>query len=333
MDYLLYIDNQNIFDPAVNLAIEEYALYHLNQDETYLLFYSMDPAIIVGKNQNTFEEINAEYVEKNHVYVVRRLSGGGAVYNDRGDLSFSFITKKDRNHFNDYKKFTDPVVQALHELGVDATLSGRNDILVGEKKISGNAQFSTQNRMISHGTLMFDVNLDNVESALHVRPDKIASKGIKSVRSRVANIRDYLKKDMNIDEFKQALQRSIFAGFQEIPEYRLTDEDFEKIHKISEERYRNWNWTYGKSPECNMVRSRRLPGGLIDVRLFVQNGLIQECRIYGDFFGAKDVRELELKITHCPYNRTELMETLTNVDISEYFSSTSNYDFIDLLCL
>jgi lipoate---protein ligase len=328
---MLYIDNQNIYDPRMNLAIEEYALYHLDPEETYLLFYSMDPAIIVGKNQNTFDEINFEYVEKNHVYVVRRLSGGGAVYNDRGDLSFSFITKKGANHFNDYKKFTDPVVKALHGLGVDAVLSGRNDILVGARKISGNAQFSTQRRMISHGTLMFDVNLDNVESALRVRQDKLASKGVKSVRSRVTNIRDHLKVDMSIDEFKQALLQSIFAEFSEIPEYRLTETDFVKITEISESRYQNWDWNYGLSPEFNVVRNQRFAGGLIDVRLFVQNGLIQECRIYGDFFGAKDVHDLESRLISCPYEREHIRSVFQGIDVSQYFSSISDEDFLPLL--
>jgi lipoate---protein ligase len=328
---MLYIDNQNIFDPCINLAIEEYALYHLDPEETYLLFYSMDPAIIVGKNQNTFEEINSEYVEKNHVYVVRRLSGGGAVYNDRGDLSFSFITKKDASHFNDYKKFTDPVVTALRKLGVDATLSGRNDILVGKKKISGNAQFSTKERMISHGTLMFDVNLDDVESALRVRQDKLASKGIKSVRSRVANIRDYLQTDITIGEFKQALLESIFAGNHEIPEYRLTEHDFAKIGEISETRYKNWDWNFGRSPEFNVVRSQRFAGGLVDVRLFVQNGLIRECRIYGDFFGAQDVHELELRLVSCPYEKARIQSVFQGTDISEYFSSVTKKEFLSLL--
>lgn len=142
-----YIDNHDEMDATLNLALEEYILTELDINETYLLFYSMSPTVIVGKNQNTVEEINMDFVKKNHVTVTRRLSGGGAVYNDEGDLSFSFITKDDGNSFHNFKKFTDPVVRALRQMGVEAELQGRNDLVVNGKKISGNAQFATRGRM------------------------------------------------------------------------------------------------------------------------------------------------------------------------------------------
>ncbi|MDA8352956.1 MAG: lipoate--protein ligase, partial [Firmicutes bacterium] len=159
---MLFIDNQNHYDPRINLAIEEYALKHLDIDETYLLFYINDPSIIIGRNQNTVEEIQVDYCREHGIHVVRRLSGGGAVYHDRGNLNFSFITKDDGESFLNFRKFTEPVVRALRRLGVEVELTGRNDLQVGEKKISGNAQFTTKGRMFSHGTLMFDVDLERV---------------------------------------------------------------------------------------------------------------------------------------------------------------------------
>ena len=195
---MYFIDNKGITDPQINLAIEEYALRTMDTDkDSFLLFYINAPSIIIGKNQNTIEEIDTEYVDANGIKVVRRLSGGGAVYHDLGNLNFSFITKDDGDSFRNFKKFTEPVVEALAGMGVKAELLGRNDILVEGRKISGNAQFSTNGRMFSHGTLMFDTAIDEVVSALKVRKDKIESKGIKSIRSRVAiNVRNATANDL-----------------------------------------------------------------------------------------------------------------------------------------
>ncbi|MEC2078558.1 lipoate--protein ligase, partial [Metabacillus fastidiosus] len=198
---MLFIDNEGITDPRINLAIEEYCLKNLDPNETYLLFYINEPSIIIGKNQNTIEEINTDYVEKESIHVVRRLSGGGAVYHDLGNLNFSFITKDDGDSFHNFRKFTEPVVKALQKLGVNAELSGRNDLVAEGRKISGNAQFATRGRMFSHGTLLFDSEIDHVVSALKVRKDKIESKGIKSIRSRVANISEFLKEEITIEQF------------------------------------------------------------------------------------------------------------------------------------
>ena len=209
---MLFIDNKGITDPRINLAIEEYALKSLDINETYLLFYINKPSIIIGKNQNTIEEINTDYVESQGIHVVRRLSGGGAVYHDLGNLNFSFITKDDGDSFHNFRKFTEPVIAALQKLGVNAELSGRNDILAEGRKISGNAQFSTRGRMFSHGTLLFNSEMDHVVSALKVRKDKIESKGIKSIRSRVANISEFLTEEIDIETFRSLLLKNIFNG-------------------------------------------------------------------------------------------------------------------------
>lgn len=331
MKYMLFIDNKGITDPRINLAIEEHALKNLNIDETYLLFYINGPSIIIGKNQNTIEEINTEYVEKNGIVVVRRLSGGGAVYHDLGNLNYSFITKDDGESFHNFKKFTEPVISALGKLGVEAELSGRNDIVVAGRKISGNAQFSTRGRMFSHGTLMLDSEIENVVSSLKVKKDKIESKGIKSIRSRVANISEFLSKKISIEEFRSMLLESIFGGKEKIQEYVLTEKDWETIHKISKERYQNWDWNYGKSPKFNLQHSHRFPVGQIDIRLEVNKGTLENCKIFGDFFGVGDVSDIEQKLIGIRYEKAEVDRALEGIDIKHYFGNITKEDFAQLI--
>ncbi|KIL47346.1 lipoate--protein ligase [Jeotgalibacillus campisalis] len=328
---MLYIDNKGITDPQINLAIEEYALKNLDINQDFLLFYINEPSIIIGKNQNTIEEINTDYVEKNNIRVVRRLSGGGAVYHDLGNLNFSFITKDDGDSFHNFRKFTEPVVEALHQIGVPAELKGRNDLLVGERKISGNAQFSTKGRMFSHGTLMFDSEIDHVVSALKVRKDKIESKGIKSIRSRVANISEFMEEKVTIEEFKQLILRHIFNGEDKIEEYVLTEQDWKNIRELSNERYQSWDWNYGKSPKFNLQHSHRFPVGSVDVRLDVDKGKIESCKIYGDFFGVGDVSDIEDRLAGLRYEKHIIEDALKDIDLKHYFGNIEREEFIDLL--
>ncbi|MVP00428.1 lipoate--protein ligase [Paenibacillus lutrae] len=331
---MLFIDNENITKPQINLAIEEYALKYLPEDETYLLFYINEPSIIIGKNQNTVEEINAEYVEDHGIHVVRRLSGGGAVYHDLGNLNFSFITKDDGESFHNFSKFTEPVVQALKKLGVDAQLSGRNDIQVGERKISGNAMFATRGRLFSHGTLLFDSEIEHVVSALKVKPDKIQSKGIKSIRSRVANITEFLDQPITIEEFRVELLQNIFGmALDEIPQYQLTEKDWDNIRELSAERYANWDWNYGKSPKSEISNSKRFPVGNIDIRMSIEEGCIRLFKIYGDFFGVKDVAEIEELLLGVKYETESVSKALQEVDLTSFFGAVERKDFIRLIML
>jgi lipoate-protein ligase A len=331
---MLFIDNQGIHDPAINLAIEEYALKHLPMDESYLLFYINHPSIIIGKHQNTIEEINQEYCKENNVQIVRRLSGGGAVYHDLGNLNFSFITKDDGHSFHNFLKFTQPVIDALQQMGVNAELSGRNDLQVGEKKISGNAQFSTRGRMFSHGTLMFNLDLDNVQASLNVNPEKFKSKSTKSVRSRVANISDLMEGSMTIEEFRAELLRSIFGmDVQDVPQYHLKKDDWKQINQISKDHYQNWDWNYGISPESNVKHSKKFPVGIIDLRMDINEGRMRDIKIYGDFFGVGDVADIENILRGKRYDEAEVREALSDLDIKHYFGNLELNDFVGLVFL
>ncbi|KAF9125884.1 hypothetical protein BGX30_000252 [Mortierella sp. GBA39] len=323
-----------ITDPAVNLAIEEFALKHLPMDDSYLLFYINRPSIIIGKHQNTIEEINQEYVKDNNIKVVRRLSGGGAVYHDLGNLNFSFITKDDGESFHNFLKFTQPVIDALHHMGVNAELSGRNDLQVGEQKISGNAQFSTRGRMFSHGTLMFNLNLDDVQASLNANPEKFKSKSTKSVRSRVANISELMNQKMTIEEFRSELLRYIF-GMEpnEVPQYKLTEADWEIINQISKDRYQNWEWNYGQSPQSNVKHTKRFPVGIIDIRMDIKDARIQDIKIYGDFFGVGDVADIEDRLRGKRYEESEVREALADIDVKHYFGNIGMDDLIGLIFL
>lgn len=330
---MYFIDNKNVLDPTINLAVEEFILTELDLDEPVLLFYINQPSIIIGRNQNTIEEINTEYVAANNVKVVRRLSGGGAVYHDEGNLNFSFITKDDGDSFHNFAKFTEPIVTALKKQGVNAELKGRNDLLIDGFKVSGNAQFATKGKMFSHGTLMLDLNLDHVVASLKVRKDKIESKGIKSVRSRVANISEFMENKMTTEEFRDLLLLDIFdvESVADVKEYVLTEADWEKIHAISEKRYNNWDWNYGKSPKFNLERTKRFPVGGIDVRLDVVKSVIADVKIFGDFFGVGDVTEIEDKLRGVNYQREAIEEALSDVDIKHYFGNITKEDFLDLV--
>ena len=330
---MLFVDNKGINNPQVNLAIEEYILKHLDINESYLLFYINGPSIIIGRNQNTIEEINTHYVEENNVIVVRRMSGGGAVYHDLGNLNYSFITKDEGNSLQDnFKKFTGPVINALHKLGANAKLMGRNDIEIDGRKVSGTAQYAVGGRMYTHGTLMLDSDLDNVGKALKPKKEKIESKGVKSVRARVGNISEFIDGTMTVEEFRQFILKSVFdEEGGEIKEYVLTEEDWKNIEEISKQKYQTWEWNFGKSPKANIQQSHRFPAGTIDVRLDVDKGIIQNVKIYGDFFGWGEVVDIEEELTGIRYEKAALEEALKEVDIQHYFGNIEKDDFLQLL--
>ncbi len=331
---MLFVDNRGITDARVNLALEEHVFRHKPADDDVLLFYVNAPAIIIGRNQNTIEEIAPDVVEARGIRVVRRISGGGAVYHDLGNLNFSVMTPRVEDRFNRYDHFTRPVIDVLRDLGVPAELGGRNDILAGGRKISGNAQFATPGRMFSHGTLLLDSNLDDVTAALRPRPGKVESKGVKSIRSRVANISEFLREPLDVHELRERILERIFGTRDRaaVPTVALTDDDWAAVHALVARKYGAWAWNYGENPRCNVQRAQRFAAGEIDVRLDVQQGRIAAARIFGDFIGREDVGALETRLLGLPYERAAVAAALRDVDVTAYFGDVARDDVVDVIC-
>lgn len=326
---MLFVDNQGVTDPRLNLALEEYLLRHVRVDEALLLFYINEPAVIIGRNQNTLEEIDPDYVKAHGIHVVRRLSGGGAVYHDLGNLNFSFITPGKENLHN-FARFIEPVVDVLRDLGVSAELRGRSDIFADDKKISGNAQYASGGRMFSHGTLLFDTDLETMLKAINPRQVTIESKAVQSIRNFVTNIRELLPVESDIEQFKEALLRGIF-GTADIPTYDLSAAEWAQVRAMAAERYETWAWNVGRSPRFNMQKSEKLPVGKIDARIEVDKGRIRAVKFYGDFTGKRDVADLEETLVGVPYEPDALALALQDVDVAEYFGGLAKEDFLDLL--
>ena len=334
---MLFVDNQENTDPRTNIALETYLVENRLTDQPLLLFYINEPSIIIGRNQNTVEEVNQRYVEEHGIHVVRRMSGGGAVYHDLGNFSYCFI-QEEHGPARDFSVFTRPVIEALHQMGVaGAKLEGRNDLLIDGKKFSGNAMYIRNGRMTAHGTILYDADLDAVTAALKPRADKIESKGIKSVRSRVTNIRPYVAdayQHLNTREFRDHLLLRIFGvnSRADVPEYTLSTDDWAQVAAIRAERFANWDWNYGRSPAFTSERYHKYPQGAVDFRFNVeQGGNIKEIKIYGDFFGVGDIADVEERLTGIPYRRDAITAAFADIDTALYFGGIAAKDLIDQL--
>ena len=328
---LSYLDLMTT-DPSYNLAMEQYVFDCLPRDRMYFMLWQNDNAIIVGKYQNTIAEINEETVRERGIRVVRRLSGGGAVYHDMGNLNFTFITDVGESNALDLKLFCEPVVRTLATLGVKAEVNGRNDITIDGKKFSGNSQYIRQGRVMHHGTIMFDSDLSVVSEALRVDPTKIQTKGIRSVRSRVTNVAEHLPEKVTLPEFRRILLENIL---KENPgeAYPLTQDDLAAVEKLRAERYATWDWNYGFSPVCTMLRRRRVDGcGMIEAYITVEHGKIAALSFKGDFFSASEPDELAAHFVGCMPDRAGYEKALGDVDVSRYFAGLQKDELIDILC-
>lgn len=324
-----YIDWKET-DPQINLAFEEYVFNEMDQDESYFLLWQNDNAVIVGKHQNTIEEINQEYIRENDIKVVRRLSGGGAVYHDLGNLNFTFIVNDRGREQFDFQTFTRPLVEALKTLGVNAEFNSRNDIAIDGKKFSGNSQYAKRGRILHHGTILFNSNLATIQKALKVKKDKIESKGIKSVKSRVTNIADYLEEAYTLEDFKTALLKAMFAN-DNLETITLLAAEIQAIEQLKAEKYATWDWNYGKSPQYNLRKERKCDFGLITVLLQVEKGEIKDLHFYGDYFGNGDIHKLEALFIGVKPSEEALSEVLKNIDLADYINGLDSKTLIDLI--
>ncbi len=318
-------------DPHYNLAAEQYIFDSLPRDRAYFMLWQNDNAVIIGKHQNTLAEINEPYINANGVRVVRRLSGGGAVYHDLGNLNFTFITDAGDTGELDFALFCKPVIATLAEFGVKAEVNGRNDMTIDGRKFSGNAQYVREGRVMHHGTIMFDSDLSVVSQTLHVDAAKIRAKGVASVRSRVTNVREHIKGDVTLPEFRRALLRHV-SEENGGERYDFTQKDKAAIRKLCDERYATWEWNYGASPECSIMCKERVEGcGTVEIYLDVKDGIIASAAFRGDFFSAVEPEVLARKFVGKRACEETYREILSGEDISGYFAGLQNEQFLKII--
>lgn len=286
---------------------------------SYLILWQNDNTIVVGQNQNTSAEINREFVEANHVKVVRRMTGGGAVYHDLGNLNYSFITDIENAAEMTYQQFTVPVVTALRKLGLEAEASGRNDILVNGCKVSGTAQRLLGSRMLFHGTLLFDSDMSKLADALNVDPLKFKSKSTKSVKARVGNIRSFLKKDMELNEFWSFLKDTM--GGTDVISGQLNEAELTEAAELKADKYDTWEWTFGRSPKFTSVNKRKWDGGILEAGMAVENGAIRDIHFYGDFMSLMPLRDATELLKGCKLKKSEILERLHRIELKPYFGT------------
>ena len=315
-------------DPYFNLALEEYVFERMDKSKSYFMLWQNDNTIVVGKYQNTAEEIDQAYVDAHGIRVARRLSGGGAVYHDKGNLNFTFIVDQADAPGLNFKIFVEPVIQALARFGVHAAFTGRNDLTIDGMKFSGNAQYARRGRLLHHGCIMLDSNLTSVADALRVKEAKFDSKAVKSVRSRVTTINAHAPAPISMEDFKGALKECAMAS-GELEPCTLTEEDLAAIRKLRDEKYATWAWNYGFSPAYDMRREMKFPAGLVTAHLSAEGGKIKAVRFYGDFFGG-ELGELEGAMAGLPLDG-HLTEALEALRVGDYMSGITAEELSRLL--
>lgn len=315
-------------DPAFNLAAEEYVLKNIH--ENCFMLWRNENAIIVGQHQNTLAEINVDYVKEKNIKVIRRLSGGGAVFHDLGNLNFTFImnARAGEEKIADFKSYTQPILEVLQKLGVDARFEGRNDLTIDGKKFSGNAEHIHKDRILRHGTLLFSSVMNNLHMALKVNPLKYQDKAVKSVRSRVTNISEHLKVPMSVEEFRSHIMNHIMENFPGSRHYEFTPTDIERIEELVQQKYGTWEWNFGHSPGYDLQKAFKADGGFVEIHMNVRKGLIQDVKIFGDFFNKHDISHIEELLKGTPHSEAALLERLSAVNFGEYFHNIPPQEFV-----
>jgi len=306
------------------MAAEHYLLQNFKTEDDVFMLWRNSPAVIIGRNQNTYAEVNSQYAADHDIAVVRRLTGGGAVFHDLGNLNYTFISNADDDNTLNFARFCAPIIDALHDMGCNAELSGRNDITVGGKKISGSAQCVKNGRIMHHGTLLYCSDLSMVAGSLNVSADKLVSKGIKSVSSRVANIKELASSQMDVMEFAEYLLGRINGNRRE-----FDSGEIKEIEALRDDIYSKWEWNYGKSQRFENEVRGRFPFGGVAFEYALEKGIICEMRITGDFFGRLDISHLEEKLRGCRFEAASLTERLQNV--GDYISGATADDIAAFL--
>jgi len=325
---MLYIFDHTT-DPYWNLAAEEYLFKNFSQPIFRL--WQNDNAIIIGMHQNALAEINLGYVRENKIKVVRRISGGGAVFHDLGNLNFTFIDNriKDEESSAMFARFTKPIILALGKLGIDAYLEGRNDLLTDGRKFSGNAVAVYKNRILQHGTLLFSSSMKDLSKALAGRPEKFVSKSVKSNISRVTNISEHLKQPMTIKEFCSFIEKEI-TGTDKYERYYYTESDLKAIEQLKETKYSEDWWNLGSSPHYEFSKVTQFPGGLVELYMEVTKGKISDLKIFGSYFFTKDTKDIEELLKGCEHTQEAIMKRLKTINLSHYFTNITEEEFITL---
>lgn len=326
----MLIINHDYMNPYFNHAAEDYLLENFNE-ECFMLWRNTK-SILVGKNQNTLSEINMDYVKEKDITVVRRRSGGGAVFFDPGNLAFTFISNTDESKFADFESFARPIIGALKNLGIEnVEFSGRNDITIDEKKISGNAQHRHKGRILHHGTLLYSADLTELAGGLNSRPVKFKDKAVKSVGSRVTNIIEHMDNKLSVEDFKNSVADYVANNIDESTVYEFTEHDLNEIQKIVDSRYSTWEWNFGSSPKYDFHSEDKFKCGVLEVYANVEKGLIKDIKFYGDFFGKKDTKEFEKFFINKRHDKDEFKNILTDIDINNYINNVKVEDILSLL--
>ena len=312
-----------------NMAFDEYALEQLPLDEPLFYLWQNRSAVIIGINQNAYAEVDIDYLHQHDIALARRITGGGAVYHDLGNLNYTIVGRS-ADIERDYPQYARHMMQALRALGVETELSGRNDILVDGRKVSGYAKRVYKDRLMVHGTLMFDVDIEHLTHALTPPSDKLITKGIASVKSRVANLKDYLPNITSTQELSQALEQHLSHQYQD-EEYLLTEEQRSEIAAIAQRKFATPEWIYGRAPSNAITYSRRLPCGNVEVHLNIKRGHIESILIDGDFIGNTPTTNIEELLRGCLYEHAALRQRLSLIDMQRYLDNTTNEAFINLL--